>query len=50
MSNSLDLERAQDFVESDLGPKCLQKLSADDKVVVKGKFELEWSKICHRGQ
>ena len=30
MSNSLDPDQAQRFVGSDLGPNCLQKLSADD--------------------
>ena len=29
MSNSLDPDQAQPFV--DLGPNCLQRLSADDK-------------------
>ena len=31
MSNSLDPDQAQHFVGSDLGPNCLQRLSADDK-------------------
>ena len=30
MSNSLDPDQARHFVGSDLGPNCLQKLSADD--------------------
>ena len=30
MSNSLDQDQARHFVEPDLGPNCLQKLSADD--------------------
>ena len=30
MSNNLDLDQARDFVGPDLGPNCLQKLSADD--------------------
>ena len=30
MSNSLDPDQAQHFVGPDLGPNCLQKLSADD--------------------
>ena len=30
MSNSLDLDQAQHFVRPDLGPNCLQRLSADD--------------------
>ena len=31
MSNSLDPDQARLFVMSDLGPNCLQRLSADDK-------------------
>ena len=30
MSNSLDPDQAQRFVAPDLGPTCLQRLSADD--------------------
>ena len=30
VSNSLDPDQAKHFVGPDLGPKCLQKLSADD--------------------
>ena len=30
VSNSLDPDEAQHFVECDLGPNCLQTLSADD--------------------
>ena len=30
VANSLDPDQAQHFVEPDLGPNCLQKLSADD--------------------
>ena len=30
MSNSLDSDQAQHFVGPDLGPNCLQRLSADD--------------------
>ena len=30
-SNSLDPDQARHFVRSDLGPNCLQRLSADDK-------------------
>ena len=32
VSNSLDLDQAQHSVGPDLGPNCLQRLSADDKV------------------
>ena len=31
MSNSLDPDQAGHFVGPDLGPNCLQRLSADDK-------------------
>ena len=31
MSNSLDPDQARHFVGPDLGPNCLQRLSADDK-------------------
>ena len=31
VSNSLDPDRARHFVGPDLGPNCLQKLSADDR-------------------
>ena len=31
MSNSLDPDQDQHFVGPDLGPNCLQRLSADDK-------------------
>ena len=31
MSNSLDHDQDRHFVGSDLGPNCLQRLSADDK-------------------
>ena len=31
MSNSLDLDQDRHFVGPDLGPNCLQRLSADDK-------------------
>ena len=30
MSNSLDLDQARHFVGPDLGPNCLQRLSAND--------------------
>ena len=30
LSNSLDPDQARHFVGPDLGPKCLQRLSADD--------------------
>ena len=30
MSNSLDPDQARDFVTPDLGPNCLQRLSAED--------------------
>ena len=33
MSNSLDPDQARQFGGPDLGPNCLQRLSADDKLV-----------------
>ena len=33
VSNSLDPDQARHFVGPDLGPNCLQSLSADDKVL-----------------
>ena len=40
VSNSLDPDQAQHFVGPDLGPNCLQRLSADDpsKPIVKGFY------------
>ena len=32
MSNSLDPDQARHFVGPNLGPNCLQRLSADDKI------------------
>ena len=37
MSNSLDPDQARCFVGPDLGPNCLQRLSADDKSPLAGK-------------
>ena len=37
MSNSLDPDQARHFVGPDLGPKCLQRLSADNKSPLAGK-------------
>ena len=34
MSNSFDLEQTGHSVQSDLGPKCLQRSTADDKLRV----------------
>ena len=34
MSNSLDPDQAQQFVGPDLGPNCLQRLSADDPIIL----------------
>ena len=31
MSNSLDIDQAQQNIGPDQGPNCLQKVSADDK-------------------
>ena len=39
MSNRLDPDQAQRFVKPDLGPNCLQRLSADDtRSRVNGSF------------
>ena len=32
VSNCLDLDQARHYVGPDLGPNCLQRLSADDKI------------------
>ena len=42
MSNSFDPDQAQHFVWPDLGPNCLQRLSADDtiKQIVNTPFSL----------
>ena len=37
VSNSLDPDEAQHFVGPDLGPNCLQRLSADDTRTLVGK-------------
>ena len=37
VSNSLDPDQALHFVLPDLGPKCLQRLSADDNLALAGK-------------
>ena len=37
MTNSLDPDRARLFVGPDLGPNCLQRLSADDKNTTGGE-------------
>ena len=36
-SNSLDPDQARYFVDPDLDPNCLQRLSADDKVATSGE-------------
>ena len=36
VSNSLDQDQAQPYVGPDLGPDCLQRSSANDKLAVKG--------------
>ena len=38
MSNSLDLDQDQLSVGPDLGPNCLQRLSADDNFFLKNSF------------
>ena len=39
MSNSLDPDQARHFVGTDLGPNCLQSLSADDTSRQRFKFQ-----------
>ena len=36
VSNNLDPDQARHFTGPDLGPNCLQRLSADDKVATSG--------------
>ena len=38
MSNNLDLDQDRHFVGPDLGPNCLQRLSADEKSHKQGKL------------
>ena len=37
VSNSMDPDQARHFVRPDLGPNCLQRFSADDKVAASGQ-------------
>ena len=37
VSNTLNPDQARHFVGPDLGPNCLQRLSADNKVALSGK-------------
>ena len=41
MSNSLDPDQARHFVRPDLGPNCLQRLSADAKVAAGKELNTE---------
>ena len=43
MSTSLDLDQARHFVGPDLGPNCLQRLSADDT----SRQRVNDKTICH---
>ena len=45
VSNSLDPDQAQHFVEPDLGPNCLQRLSADDTSRQRYKHQIFISSI-----
>ena len=45
MSNSLDLDQDRHSVSSDLGPNCLQSLSADYKSLKESMFWLRNEKI-----
>ena len=49
MSNSLDPDQAPCFVWPDMGPKCLQRLSAYSKGTNSGERVKALSKICSRG-
>ena len=46
MLNNLDPDQARHFVGPDLGPNCLQRLSADDKSPLAGK-ELSPEYVVH---
>ena len=48
MSNNLDTDQARPFVGPDLGPKCLQKLSADDTSKQRLKVGVVFGKINQR--
>ena len=50
VSNSLDPDQARHFVGPNLGPNCLQKLSADDMVKVISTYllNIEEDKTHHR--
>ena len=59
MSGSLDLDQAQHFVRPDLGPNCLQRLSADDtsRQRSKGGHQIPSNingeskkRFCHKGR
>ena len=43
MANSLDPDQARHFIRPDLGPNCLQRLSADDTRSQKVKTEISLS-------
>ena len=40
VSNGLDPSQARNYVRPDLGPNCLQRLSADEKKVAAGKHRV----------
>ena len=47
MSNSLDPDQARHSVRSDLGPNCLLRFSADNKIAAsKEKVEWPFSDYC----
>ena len=54
MTNSLVPDQARHFVGPDLGPNCLQSLSADDNreaknyrhIVISAIFQMNWLKDC----
>ena len=47
VSNSLDPDQAQHFVGPDLGPNCLQRLSADNTTIIGKKFTGSQNKILY---
>ena len=48
VSNSLDPDQAQQNVEPDLGPNCLQRLSADNTSKQRVTYSLSCQYFCHK--
>ena len=49
VSNSLNPDQARHFVGTDLGPNCLQKLSADNRSLAKIFWLKSWLKLISFG-